>query len=153
MRKKLRILWQLIPAALLLLGVTSSCGSVWWEPDPPPGWNNTFYDRYLTGTWRLVQANSTLVSASSANYLQFAGNGRGYYYYYSNGRPCTERISYWCEYIGGSTASRIYIQYQNSPSATMNYWFTDGNVLWMQWTDANGGIMTYQYRAVSGAPW
>lgn len=153
MKKNLRTLGRLLPAALLLLSLTAACGNVWWEPAPPPGWTDSYYDRALTGTWRLVQANSQLVAPTATNYLQFAGNGRGYYYYYSNGRPCTERLSYWCEYIGGSSASRIYIDYQNSPPATMNYWFTDGDVLWMQWTMSDGSIMTYQYRPVNGAPW
>lgn len=147
------LIWGLMLVAAA--GTLSGCGIVdSWNPMPPSGWDNTFYDRALYGKWKLVQANGRPVSTYDTNFLDFYGNGRGAYYYYSNGAPYSERIAYWCEDSYNSTSRyKINIQYESGQASTMNYWFTDGgDVLWMQWM-TSGGTVTYMYRLVSGIVW
>ena len=126
-----------------------------WNPTPPPGWSSTFYDSDLNGYWRLVEVNSQYVSSYDTNFLYFNGDGRGVYYYYSNGRRYWENTAYWCQRAYGGTSSyQINIQYESSGApTTMNYWFTDrGDILWMQWRNEYG-LQTYVYSYQPYAPW
>ena len=128
---------------MLLLAVGSAtltgCSvDVGWDPDPPYGWNNTFYDSALDGCWRLTTINSQYVSGYAVNYLYFGGNGRGEYLYYDNGRRYVENTAYWCQRNNSASGYQINLQYETAYSpTTMNYWFTDGgDTLWMQWIDS-----------------
>lgn len=138
---------------VLLLGL-SGCGYVddGWDPEPPYGWDNTFYDSDLTGCWALYQVNSDYVSGDQVNYLQFYGRGNGRYYYYYRGAQNSERIAYWCQRsVSGTSSLQINIQYENGSPSTMNYWFSDSSTLWMQWRNAQG-VQTYVYKSCP-APW
>ncbi len=142
-----------ILAAVMLSATLVSCDDG-WVPAPGPGPGNTFYDYSLTGCWELYQVNSTPVLPSEMNWMEFNGNGRGWYYYLRNGAPYEERMNYWCEYSYNSVSDyQINISYGNGSPTTMNYWFTHGgNYLWMQWYSYNHGTTTYVYRSVSGLP-
>ena len=137
------------------LWLTSCTVGVGWDPTPPYGWDNTFYDSNLTGCWRLTTVNSSYVSGYSVNYLYFNGDGRGEYFYYDDTRPYTENIAYWCQHaVSGSSNYQINVQYESSYSpTTMNYWFSDGgHTLWMQWRNSYG-IQTYTYTYEPRIPW
>lgn len=151
MKKLYTLLLSLI--AITSVGMFTSCDDG-WVPGPGPGPGNDFYDGALNGFWELYQVNGSIVAPDRINYLEFNGNGRGWYYYYRNGAPLEERISYWCQYSGNSTSDyQINIRYENGSAATMAYWFThNGNYLWMQWYAYNQGTTTYVYRSVSGFP-
>ncbi len=141
-------------AAMLLLPMLSSCvvddGS--WYPAPPSGWNNYFYDSYLTGRWQLVRANGMPVGPYDTNYMDFYGNGRGTYYYYERGRLYEEDMAYYCQRSGyGPSDTQINVQYEYGNPVTMWYWF-EGDFLYMQWT-TNSGRVTYVYRPVSVVPY
>lgn len=142
-----------IAATICSLSLTS-CGDA-WAPGPPPGPGNGFYDSALTGCyWELWQINSHLVSPAETNYLEFIGNGRGWYYYLRNGAPYEEKMTYWCEYSDNYVSDyQINIRYSSGSPTTMNYWFSSGgNYLWMQWYSYGYGTTTYVYRAVSRLP-
>lgn len=150
-----------LPLLSLILAVgastaLSSCAiDVGWDPTPPYGWNNSFYDSALDGCWRLTSINSQYVSGYTVNYLYFNGDGRGEYLYYDHGRQCVENTAYWCQPAGGGNSYyQINIQYESSYSpSTMNYWFTDGgDTLWMQWRDRYG-LQTYVYVYEPRMPW
>lgn len=137
------------------LSLTGCAVDVGWDPTPPYGWNDTFYDSDLIGCWRLTTVNSAYVSGYSTNYLYFDGRGRGEYFYYDNGRPYTENIAYWCQHSNsGSSYFQVNIQYESSYSpTTMNYWFSDnGHTLWMQWRNSYG-LQTYTYTYEPRIPW
>lgn len=148
--KKNLIYFAISAIALLTL---PSCGYMdTWDPEPPYGWDS-YSDPDLTGTWELYQVNSQYVRGDEVNYMQFNGNGRGYYYYYDRGYRETEKLAYWCQRsVSGTSTMQINIQYEYGNPSTMNYWFTDRNTLWMQWRNSNG-VQTYVYKYYSGLPW
>ena len=145
----------LLTIICLLLGL-SSCGYVdydGWDPEPPYGWDDSFYDPDLDGTWELYLVNSSHVYDDEVNYIQFYGDGRGYYCYYDRGYRESERIAYWCpRAVGGASSRQINIQYEYGNPSTMNYWFTDSYTLWMQWRNSYG-VLTYVYKAIPRLPW
>lgn len=148
---------------VLMLGVIALCSTVltgcvddygYWNPEPPYGWNNTFFDSRLDGYWELVQINGYNVPRSETNCLYFGGNGRGRYYYLRGGGWYEERTAYWCqESVNGATYYQINLQYEDGEISTMNYWFTDrGDTLWMQWRNSQG-LQTYVYAYSSNFQW
>lgn len=140
-------------ALLAGLTFTSCIDDDGWYPYPPNGWNDTFYDSDLTGSWQLVQVNSRPVGGTDSNYLYFNGDGRGWYYYYDRGRFYRERMAYWCEdFYYGNGDYELNMQYENGQSSTMTYWFTGSNTLWMRWNTSQG-MVTYMYRYVDYIPW
>lgn len=146
----------LLAAAFLAVCALSltGCGYVnAWDPEPPWGWNDTFFDSDLTGRWRLVQVNGQSVRGDEVNFMQFYGDGRGRYFYYKRGYLEDERLAYWCQRsVSGTSSLQINIQYEDYGSpTTMNYWFTDRDTLWMQWRNSYG-VQTYVYRWTSNIP-
>ncbi len=159
--KRMRTIFRsLIAVAAIAGGATMLTGCVGdfdygWNPTPPYGWNNTFYDSALTGCWRLAMVNSQPVAGYQVNYMSFDGRGRGEYFYYDNGRRYVENTAYWCQRSsGGNSYYQVNIQYETSGSpTTMNYWFTDnGDTLWMQWRNSYG-LQTYIYYYQDYLPW
>lgn len=138
---------------LAVAGLTSCDNDDAWDPTPPAGWNS-FFDRRLNGCWKLVQANGRPVGGVNVNYMTFNGNGRGRYYYYSNGTPDSERMAYWCQQsTNGASRYQMNIQYEYGNPSTVNYWFTDAQYyLWMQW-GTGSGIVTYVYEPVDAPGW
>lgn len=157
--KKHSLIFSLLAAVLFSLGATLFSGCTedgYWPYSPPAGWgSNYFYDSRLNGTWELYQANSSPVSDYDTNYMDFYGRGRGRYYYYSNYKPYSEEMAYFCQQSGSTTVNyQINVQYASGGASTMAYWFTDGNnSLWLQWQTGNGSTVTYIYRRVNSAPW
>lgn len=153
MKKHLNHILLLIIFTALSTGFLSSCVTDDdWGYYPDGG--NAFYDSRLEGWWVLTQANGQNVTYYDTNYLEFLGSGRGYYYYYVNGREYSERMTYFCQESGSpSSRFQINLQYGNSQPTTMTYWFTDNNdSLWLQWLTASGTV-TYLYRPYTGTPW
>lgn len=145
-----------LPLLAMLLLVLPSCGDInYWNPEPPNGWDNTFYDNNLTGCWQLYQVDSDYVRGDEVNYMQFLGDGRGWYYYYSRGYQEAEKLAYWCQRSVNATSSlQINIDYEYSNPSTMNYWFSDSDTLWMQWRTYDGAVHTYVYKYYGRtAPW
>lgn len=142
---------SILTALLLLL---PSCGDFnSWDPEPPGGWNDTFYDQDLTGCWQLYQVNSNYVRGDEVNYMYFNGDGRGTYFYYDRGYQETERLAYWCQRsVSGTSSLQINIQYEYGSPSTMNYWFSDNDTLWMQWRNS-AGVQTYVYKYINRVPW
>ena len=142
--------------SLLSLGALTSCDTddYTWAPGPPSGWYDYFADQRLNGCWQLIQANGRPVGGYDVNYMDFYGNGRGRYYYFSAGRPTSERMAYWCEENWGGVSGYVMnIQYEYSNPATVDYWFTDGNRrLWLQWS-TGGGVVTYVYAPSADPGW
>lgn len=132
--------------ALFLTAILSLQSCVGWEPAPGPGYNQRFYDTALTGAWELVSINGMTVAPSNSNFFRFYGNGRGAYYYYVNGIPRKENISYWCEDSFNSVSRyELYVSYEGSSPSPMNYWFSSsGNYLTMQWY-SDRGLTRYVY--------
>ncbi|MCM1377990.1 MAG: hypothetical protein NC097_01540 [Clostridium sp.] len=124
----------------------------YWNPYPPNGWDNTFYDSRLNGYWELVSTNSIAIGAYDTNWLFFNGSGRGVYYYYLNSERYSENTAYWCQVSGGPSTYQINLQYENGQASTMSYWFDGPSVLYMQWRNQSG-LQTYVYRRVAYAPW
>lgn len=153
MKRLSKILLAAVLALPLAGGLVSCDSDTVWSPLPPAGWN-TFYDSRLNGAWRLVQANGRDVTGYAVNYLEFYGNGRGRYYYYSNGVRQWEKMAYWCQDSNnGVSYFQMNLQYEFSSPSTVNYWLADGgNTLWMQW-QSTAGIMTYVYRASAAPGW
>lgn len=115
-------------------------------------YGNDGTDSRLIGVWEQIQANGVAVSKYDTQYFQFDGNGRGRYFYYQNGQPYVENIRFSCQpSVNGTSYDQINIYYANGNAATINYWFTGGN-LWMQWR-ANGTPVTYVYRSIASVPW
>lgn len=148
----------LLALVMIMSGIgLSSCyidGDI-WNPAPPYGWNNTFYDQNLNGYWQLVQINGRNVSGYDVNYLYFNGDGRGRYYYYDRGVRYWENTAYWCQdAVSGNTYYQINLQYETTGSpTTMNYYFADrGRTLVMQWW-TNGGTVQYVYASIPYSPW
>lgn len=132
-------------------GIFTSCDDDGWIP-VGPGWNDTFYDSKLRGSWQLVQANGRPVGGYDTNYLEFFGGGRGRYYYYENGVLYSEQMGYWCQYNGYGENNNIYISYEYGNPSTMTYWFSDYyNTLWLKWI-TNSGTVLYQYRYYENVP-
>lgn len=126
-----------------------------WPYSPPPGWgSNYFYDNRLDGVWVLTQFNSEPVTSYDTNYLDFYGGGHGRYYYYTNSRPMSEEVAYFCQKSNSSTTNyQINLQYASGSASTMAYWFTNNdNSLWMQWKTGNGQTMTYIYTRTGSVP-
>lgn len=157
---KNRFLFKTLAAMALLvpvLGLTSCSNDDdddgWWG-GPPQGWN-TFFDRALTGTWQLVQADGKDVTGFSTNFMTFYSNGTGYYYEYEEGELDREEIRYWCQNTDTTESGKqINIQYDDDAqdSATMSYWFTDGD-LWLQWmNNKDNKVVTYVYSKVESIP-
>lgn len=146
--KKTILTALLFVAVICGVGLTSCDDIDYWD-SPPPGYVNYGYDSRLTGIWQLYTADSRPVGQYETNYLQFYGNGRGLYYYYSNGRRETEQITYSCYRSQNSTSNyEIDIDYQYSEPTSMNYWFAGGR-LFMQWRLAGSGQpVTYVYQKV-----
>lgn len=154
------------PLALTLLGglLLAGCASIltscedddYWSYGPPDGWgSNYFYDRNLDGDWELSQVNFQPVERGDVNYLEFIGNGKGYYFYYSNGRLLQEDIAYFCQEKGpGSDSYKINIRYRDTGTAsTMSYSLSNGNTsLLMSWR-AQGETITYVYSKIPSVPW
>ena len=139
--------------ALMLMTVMllSSCGDV---DVIAPGIGGGYDDPRLEGYWQLVNVNGRPVGGYESNFLEFYGDGYGKYYYYRNGTPRSERISYWSQLSNyGYSDYQINIRYQSGQASTMNYWFTDGGrTLCMRWNSADG-VYTYAYARVSGIGW
>ena len=138
--------WMLFSVFTVLL---SSCAndSYWYD-------DGDFYDRRLDGSWELVQYNSHPVYDDEVNYLYFAGNGRGTYYYYDRGRMYSMPTYYESQRnYSGMTDYQLNLQYGNDRPVTIDYWFTNGaNELWMQWR-TGGRIETYVYDRVRYIPY
>ncbi len=156
---KRSFLKSIFAAAFLIGGastlLTSCTDSDYWPYSPPPGWgSNYFYDSRLYGQWELTQANSYPVGRYDTNYMDFRNNGRGWYYYYQNGRPYSEQMAYFCQRSNSNTTDyQINVQYEDGAATTMAYWFTDnGNTLWLQWL-SGAQTNTYLYTRVSYIPW
>lgn len=143
-----------IPFIALFLLMLPSCGDIsYWEPEPPYGWDDTFYDQNLNGCWQLYQVNSQYVRGDEVNYMEFYGDGRGRYYYYDRGYMEDEKLAYWCQRsVSGTSSLQINIQYEYDSPSTMNYWFTDADTLWMQWRNSYG-VQTYVYKYINRIPW
>lgn len=147
--KKIYLL--LIPILAL---ISASCSyDDGWYPTPPGGWNNTFYDSRLEGSWQLVQANGRPVYGDATNYMDFYRNGLGTYYYYHNGYLESERMAYYCqETVSSAVRYQINVQYEYGNPTTMYYWFQDnGDTLWLQW-GTNSGTQVYVYRYITSVP-
>ena len=130
--------------------LTSCDNNDGWYPEHPEYYNK-FYDQGLNGTWKLISDNKGIVEGTEVNYLEFNGNGRGVYYFYSNGMPESEPLVYNCQGTDSSISnSQLNVQYGNGVPTSMYYWFTP-NRLWMQWRNASG-IHTYCY-VPSHRPW
>lgn len=128
----------------------------YWPYYPPSGWgSNYFYDTRLDGAWVLIQANSSAVGRYDTNYLDFYGGGHGRYYYYSNSRPMSEEMAYFCQRSNSTTTNyQINLQYASGSASTMAYWFTDSeNSLWLQWQTNGGQVVTYLYTRTGNIPW
>lgn len=157
--KKHSFLFPLMAIFMAICCSTLLTGCVdddYWPYNPPPGWgSNYFYDSRLEGSWELTQANSAPVGTYDTNYMDFLGGGHGRYYYYSNNRPYSEEMAYFCQKSDSNTTDyQINIQYEDGSASTMAYWFTDGNnTLWLQWRTNNGHVVTYLYSRVSSIPW
>ena len=157
MLMKRKGLLKVASLAVMLIGMSvmfTSCDTdddYWWDG---PGYSDAFYDSDLGGYWELVQVNSVNVSEYEQNWLYFNNRGRGYYYFYVDGRPYTDNTYYNCQYSNSGTSDyQINIQYGDGRPTTMNYWFTHGgNTLWFQWSD-RGRVTTYVYDRVTRAPW
>ena len=143
-----------LPLLAMLLLLLPSCGDInYWDPEPPGGWDDTFYDNDLVGCWQLYQVNSEYVRGDQVNYMYFNGDGRGTYFYYDHGSQETERLAYWCQRsVSGTSTLQINIQYEYGSPSTMNYWFSDSDTLWMQWRNSYG-VQTYVYKYISRVPW
>lgn len=150
---RLAIYPLIVALALLAAGTLTGCVADGWYPVPPSGWTS-WYDSGLTGKWRLVECNGQSVGAYDTNWMEFYGNGRGMYYYYSYNRPYSERIAYWCQQPASPNSPyQINVQYEDGSTATMNYWFQrSGTELCMQWRD-HGTLVTYVYASVSYINW
>lgn len=144
----------LLPLFAVLMLLFPSCGEInYWNPEPPGGWNDTFYDRNLIGCWQLYQVNSDYVRGDQVNYMYFNGDGRGTYFYYDHGYQETEKLAYWCQRsVNGTSSLQINIQYEYGSPSTMNYWFSDSDTLWMQWRNSYG-VQTYVYKYLNRIPW
>lgn len=151
-----KLLFRLLAIVMLLAPATmlTSCGdTVWYPSGPPAGWDNTFYDNALTGYWQLVSADGMPVTGTATNYMEFSGNGYGYYTYWQNGELYTERMGYWCEAPYGNYSDyQINIQYEYSSPVTMSYWFSGRNILYMRWVTTGGRIVTYAYQRTYSIP-
>ncbi|MDE6342852.1 MAG: hypothetical protein K2K93_11105 [Muribaculaceae bacterium] len=147
----LRSLGMACVASLAIL--FSGCGYVdAWDPEPPYGVNDTFYDSDLDGCWQLYQINGEQVRRDQVNYMQFYGNGRGMYYYYDRGYLENEKLAYWCQRsVSGTSTRQINIKYEYDNPSTMNYWFTNRDTLWMQWRNSYG-VQTYVYVWIDRIP-
>lgn len=151
--KRLTTLTLALIALFSTISFTSCIDDDGWYPMPPNGWNSTFYDRDLIGQWQLVQVNSQPVVGTKTNFLQFNGNGRGWYFYYDHGALYRERMAYWCEdFYYGQGYYELNMQYESGQSSTMTYWFTGRNTLWMRWNTSQGTV-TYMYRYIDSVPW
>lgn len=141
-----------ICALFMTAGLSSCSDNDGWYPEHPDYYPNTFFDRNLTGVWRLVSDNSIPVEGTAVNYLDFYGNGNGRYYFYSNGAPTSVEMYYGCVGVDSAvTQTQLNLQYGNGTPTSMLYWFTP-NRLWLQWTSGSG-VHTYAYAPVGGAPW
>lgn len=121
----------------------------WWGPDN----GNRYHDNNLFGTWQLIEANGHDVPLNETNYLEFFNSGRGYYFYYTDGRQTTQRITWVCN--AGNYRDSITIRYQDGRQSTMNYRLTDNaNYLYLQWYDVSGYQYTYIYHYIGNtSPW
>lgn len=142
LRSGLPAVFSLIFLSFLLTSCVS--GDPWY--DGPSG------DSRLYGVWEQYQADGQAVGPYETQYFDFRDNGRGYYYYYQNGRLIRENIYYSCQpSVSGASRYQINITYQGGGTSTINYWFTNGD-LWMNWMTAGGRVVTYVYRPVSYVP-
>lgn len=157
-RYMLRFMQATMIVVLSLLGssVLTSCIVVNDPWDGDGGYvNNIYYDSYLTGVWQLYSVNGSPVGGTQTNWLQFNGNGRGYYFYFNYGNRMVMNMNYECmdgynNYYGSNTILNLYYGNDLNPQS-MYYWY-EGNSLVMQWSDRYQ-TTTYVYRAVPNAPW
>lgn len=137
-----------ILAAISFTACDDGDDDYWWGTG-----TNTYYDTNLYGTWELIQINERAVTGEQTNYLEFTGQGMGYYFYYSGGLQNTQRINWICN--AGYNRDTISIRYQDGSTSTMNYYFGSGaDYLYLQWNTAQGNVMTYCYRYIGNrTPW
>lgn len=142
----------IICAMAITSGLTACNDNDGWYPEHPDFYPNTFFDRMLNGTWRLVSDNSVTVDGTAVNYLEFYGNGEGRYFYYDNGIRESVEMYYGCIGVDSAvTQTQLNLQYGDGRPTSMLYWFTP-NRLWLQWTSPDG-VHTYAYSPSAGAPW
>lgn len=149
MKKTLRfpLLTGLFAVICMTLALSSCTSDDYWYDGPD------YTDSRLDGLWQQVQAQGRPVSAFDTQYFDFFGNGRGYYYYYQNGRLVRERINYQCQpSVSGASRYQVNISYENGGTSTINYWFTGGD-LWMSWMTNGGTTVTYVYKPISSLPY
>ena len=112
----------------------------WWGPI-----DDTYLDANLDGVWQLYMANGQLVSPYDTSYLEFFGNGTGFYYYYVNGMQSVQRTRWICN--RSYSRQTLTIRYQDGAQDSMNYWFNStGHYLYLNWYTGSGYEMTYCYR-------
>lgn len=132
----------LLMTVVLSVGFTS-CDDDSWDDYNGPG---SFADRRLSGTWMLFHANGYAVPPAEANYFTFYGGGNGNYYYMENGRRYVDSIRWWCQpSVNGASVYQLNIVYASGYAETVNYWFSDSNTMFMQWTTNDGYTESYTY--------
>lgn len=144
------VLAILLPAMAVTFSSCTDDDDFWYNGD------DTFHDTRLNGYWQLVQANSETVTGADVNYLYFAGNGTGWYYFMRDGQRYQEQTYYNCQESNSGTSDwQINLQYGSDDPSTINYWFKNGtDTLWMQWRTGNSsGPVTYVYERIDRAPW
>lgn len=141
-----RILMAMV--AIVVMLTFNSCEI--YQSYPPPGHNDTGYDRDLTGYWELAYINGDPVHGYEVNWLDFYGNGYGMYYY--NDGPYTYELpfEYYCEY---GYDNWLYIHYSDGTYAEMTYWFNHNyTILYLEWF-SRGRRIVYTYYWVDGMYW
>lgn len=140
-------LYTLIIALLATIAL-SSCES---EPYPPPGYHDSYIDSDLTGTWELAYVDGYEVYRANTHWLDFYGDGRGYYYYYEHGNEYNLPFDYYSEYVYDE--SILYLFYADGTCAEMYYWYNyDYSTLYLQWYE-RGRTTTYTYYRVGAIYW
>lgn len=135
-------------AAIVGLTALSSCEI--YSSYPPPGHNDTGYDRNLTGSWELAYVNGHGVYGYETNWLDFYGDGYGVYYY--NDGPYTYELpfDYYCQY---DYDNWLCIHYADGTYAEMVYWFNhDFTTLYLEWY-SHGQRVVYTYFRVDYMYW
>lgn len=155
MKKTLLKMFAILSMVIVPLTLLTGCSDdddYWWG-NPPSGFD--FNDPRLEGYWELVQYNGSAVYPNETNYMQFNGDGYGYYYYLDNGQKEVEQLRYWSQKsTNGASRYQINIQYQYSSPLTTSYWFDNNeNTLWLQWQTNSGRVVTYVYDRINRALW
>lgn len=154
MKRKLQTVFgalAVIGAIVLSANLTSCSDNEGWYPEHPSTYNS-FFDRALTGYWKLVQVNGNNISSSETNYIYFNGNGGGNYFSYDNGAETVTPVKYNCSGSDSAlTQTQLNIQYGSQPPRSMLYW-VNNNRLWLQWNSGDT-VTTYVYAPTAAAPW